>query len=232
MAVARRFTGSQRDRGSGLERVIHDLAVTLAAGADAVEDVNVSNREQFERDCRTLGLLPTDAIARHLSPAEVNLAKCRVVAAVRLTSTKTRETGVALNISGRVVDSFYQKRFGTETTIYQRLTVDLERVSTLDGVLVRDEAEREQVQFLLRAFVQRSRGASAEQIVSQMKEAQRFARAQTFQRVVILRSTDGWVCLLPPRNETGRWASLALNRVGEVRLPASQWIPLLPAMAR
>lgn len=226
MSVTQR---SQTEDDQGLERLVRNLAGTLAASDEALEAVNAANRSRFHEMCATLGLTATDAVALLCRPPEVTLTKARVAASVRLTATKIRETGVTLRIGGRVVDSFYQKRFGTESTTYQRITVDFERVTSLDELLVTDGSERSTVQSLLRAFAGKSKAATGEDIEFWVQQARRFARVQTFARLWILRTAAGWACLLPPSPRSAHvWSSLYLTRSGEVRSPVPSGIRVTP----
>lgn len=223
MAVA--GAPSQQQTSMSLQNLVRTLVCGLIQGAETVDEVNASNRERFADVCRQLEVSSADALVDLCRPPEVSMDACRVDAAVRLTSTKSREFDLSLRLGGRLVDSFFQKRFAIETIQYQHITVELAKVGSLEGLFVTDPNQRDTVREILESYVRRNRESTRDRIRSRVERADRFLAG--FANLRILASVAGWICLFSTEGRT-RPEPLYVSRSGDLRMTVPKGAQVLP----
>jgi hypothetical protein len=113
----------------------HDLATLVRIlaenGVKSAEEIEIWNAEDASRlqaAALRLGISPDNAAFDLLRSPEISLQRMRIETRILTVARKSVEADVGLSVGGRLVHSFFRRRFFVEQEHFENLTVELERV--------------------------------------------------------------------------------------------------------
>jgi hypothetical protein len=120
--------GENPDDNRDLAALVRILAESGVKSAEEIEIWNAEEAARLQAAALRLGISPGNAAFALLRSPEISLQKMRIEARMLTVARRSAEAGIGLSVGGRLVHSFFQRRFFVEKERFENLTVEVERV--------------------------------------------------------------------------------------------------------
>ena len=111
-----------------LAALVRILAESGIKSAEEIEMQNAGEASRFRAAAMRLGISTDDDAFALLRSPEISLQRMRIEARMLTSTRKSAEVDVGLSVGGRLIHSFFRRRFFVEKERLENLTVELERV--------------------------------------------------------------------------------------------------------